>query len=169
MRPEFKPWLLLGIIFVVGVVTGSALTMGLAPHFMHPPVPREMKGHWMAHLIRDLDLTDEQQAKIQPILADADAKLQALRHDEVEHGAQIFKAADEQIAALLRPDQKVELLRMEAEREKMFSGHMRQWGPSHREPEDRRPPPGPNGDGGMLPPPPAPATNAPPPPGPTGA
>jgi Spy/CpxP family protein refolding chaperone len=157
MSPKFKPWLLLGIIFIVGVVTGSALTIGLGPHFMRPPVPREMKGHWMAHLIRDLNLTDDQQAKIQPILTDADSKLQALRHDEVERGAQIFKAADDQIAALLSPEQKAELLRMEAEREKMFSGHMRQ---------NRRPHEGPNDDGGMPPPPSAPSTNAAPPPGP---
>ena len=71
MSSQFKPWLVLAIIFIVGVVTGSALTIGLAPHFKHPPAPPQMKRHWMEYLTQRLDLTADQQAKIQPIVADA--------------------------------------------------------------------------------------------------
>src|ERR1700683_4999799 len=35
MSSQLKPWLLLAVIFVVGVVTGSALTMGLGSYFKH--------------------------------------------------------------------------------------------------------------------------------------
>ena len=125
MSSQIKPWLLLGAIFIVGVVTGSALTVGLGPHFMHSPGPRDMKKHWMTHLTQELNLTADQQAKIQPILTDAETKIQALHRDEMEHGAQIFKAVHDQISALLTPDQQVELLKVESEREKKFSDHMR--------------------------------------------
>ena len=37
-------------------------------------------------------------------------------------GSQIFKAANEQISAILTPEQQVEMQKLEAEREKMFPG-----------------------------------------------
>ncbi len=127
MSPKLKPRLLLGGIFVIGVVTGSALTIGLAPRFLHPP-QHNMRANWMDRLTNRLHLTPDQQAKIQPILADADTKFQALLHDERQHGSQIFKDADDQIEAILTPDQQVELKKMEAERERMFPGRMHQGG-----------------------------------------
>ena len=150
MSPTVKPWLLLGGIFLIGVVTGGVLVMGLGPRFIHPSLQsaRGMKVHWMESLTKRLNLTADQQAKIQPILTDADTKFQALIHDERQHGSQIFKDADDQISALLTPDQQVELKKMEAEREKMFSGHMRQKdgkfghdGPDKPAPPPQPPPP----------------------------
>ena len=150
MSSQLKPWLLLGIIFIVGVVTGSALTIGLGPHFMHTPGAPQMKRLWMRHLVERLNLTSDQQAKIQPILTDAENQIQSLHREEIDHGAQIFKETNDRIAALLTPGQKVELQKIENEREKMFSGHIHHHG-------------GPGDDGGAPPPPP------PPPPPPSGA
>jgi Spy/CpxP family protein refolding chaperone len=134
------------------------LTIGLGPHFRHPPSEPGPPGaaqigrNWMAHLTERLNLTADQQTKIEPILADAAAKIQALHRTEVEQGSQIFKSANSQISALLTPAQQVELQKMETEREKMFMGHMRH----HEGPGDGKPPP-----------PPGAQTNAPPPaPGP---
>jgi Spy/CpxP family protein refolding chaperone len=162
MSLKFKSWLLLAVIFIVGVVTGAALTIGLGAHFRHPPGEQQMGRLWMTQLVQRLNLTADQQAKIEPILADAKTKIKSLHRDEVERGSQIFKAAHDQIAALLTPDQNVELQKMEAEREKMFSGHMRPWGPlpggmhHHDGPDDGPMPPPP-------PPPPDGQTNAAPP------
>src|SRR5271170_4480282 len=125
MSPKVKSWLLLSVIFVVGVVTGSALTMGLAPHFMHHGAPPDIKNHWMMLLTQRLTLTADQQAKIQPILSEAENNIQSLHRDEVERGSQIIHDANDKIAAVLTPDQKVELQKLESEREKMFNGHMR--------------------------------------------
>jgi Spy/CpxP family protein refolding chaperone len=161
MSSKLKSWLLLGVIFALGVVTGSALTIGLASHFMHLPGEQQMKRHLMEHLVKRLNLTAEQQTKIQPIVADAETKIQSLRRDEVERGSQIFKAANEQISALLTPEQKVELQKMESEREKMFSGHMRPWGPPRDGPGGMRHHGGPDDD--RTPPPPDAPTNAAPP------
>lgn len=147
MSPKIKPWLLLGGIFVIGVVTGAALTIGLGPHFarfMHPPVPaqHDMRKNWMAHLTKALNLSADQQAKIQPIVTDASTKLQALHHDEMEQGSQIFKTANDQISALLTPDQKAEMQKMEEERQKTFPGHMHPGGGFHHGgPDDQMPPP----------------------------
>lgn len=163
MSSNLKPWLLLAVIFIVGVITGSALTFGLRSHFMHQP-GAQMKQVWMEHLVQKLNLTADQQAKIQPILADADTKIRALHREEIEHGSQIFKAANDQIAALLTSNQKVKLQEMESDREKMFSGHMHAWGPPHDGPGGMFPHSGP-GEGTPPPPPPAsppPATNTPP-------
>ncbi len=160
MSAKFKPWLLLGVIFIVGVVTGSALTIGLAPHFMHPPGELPMRRHWMAYLNQRLNLTADQQAKIQPIVADAETRFHSLHRDEVERGSQIYKAANGQIAALLTPEQKVELQKMESEREKMFSGHMRRWAPS-RDGADNMHHSG-RPDDGMMPPPPSAPPEPPP-------
>src|SRR5277367_5385547 len=113
MSSNLKPWLVLGIIFIVGVVTGSALTVGLTPLFMHPPGEQQMKVRWMARLTQDLHLTADQQSKIQPILADGSIKIQALHRDEMERGSQIFKAVNEQISPYLTPEQKLELQKME--------------------------------------------------------
>jgi Spy/CpxP family protein refolding chaperone len=158
MSSKVKSWLLLAVIFIVGIVTGSALTIGLGAHFKHQPGAQQMKHHLMAHLVKRLNLTTDQQAKIQPIVADTESKIQSLQRDEVERGSQIFKAANEQISALLTPEQKVELQKMESEREKMFSGHMRPWGPPHDSPGGVHHHGGP--DDGMMPPPPDAPTNA---------
>jgi Spy/CpxP family protein refolding chaperone len=144
MSPKVKPWLLVCGIFVIGVVTGSALTIGVGSRFLHPPQgAHSMKANWMDRLTKRLNLTPGQQAKIQPILADADTKFQALLHDERQHGSQIFKDADDQIEAILTPDQQVELKKMEAEREKMFPGHMHagHGGQDAHEPPKPEPPP----------------------------
>jgi len=124
MSSRLKPWLLLAVIFIVGIVTGAALTIGLGSHFMHPPGEQQMRSHWMAQLVQRLNLTADQQAKIQPIVTDAETKIQSLHRDEVDRGSQIFKAAHDQISALLTPEQNVELQKLESDREKRFSEHM---------------------------------------------
>jgi Spy/CpxP family protein refolding chaperone len=159
MSSKFKSWLLLGIIFVIGVVTGGALALGLGPRFMHQPGPQQIRKVWMTQLTQRLNLTADQQAKIQPILADAETQIRNLHREEMGRGATIFKSTNDQIAALLTPAQNDELKKMESERQKRLLEHMkmrgfahdREGGPDDMPPHDAPPPP---------PPPPVPATNA---------
>jgi len=161
MSSTLKPWLLLAVIFVVGVVTGSALTIGLGPRFMHAPGAQQMKRAWMAHLTQRLSLSEDQQTKIRPMIADADVKIHALHHDEIVRVSQIFKETDDQIAAVLTPAQQTELKKMESEREKMVPARMRPWGGPGREGPGGAPPePGPNDVNG-APPPPLPPVQSP--------
>src|ERR1700677_1220581 len=172
MSPKLKAWLLLGGIFLVGILTGSGLTFSFAPHFFHPsgpPGPQDMRDRWMNHLVDKLSLTADQQTKIGPILTDASNQIQKLHHDEVQRGSEIIKSANDQIAGILTADQKTKLQQMESDREKMFMGHVHPWGGGPpREGPDGRPHWG--EDGGNPPPPPGgppPAgPDAPPPPSP---
>jgi Spy/CpxP family protein refolding chaperone len=149
MTGTIKAWLLLGGIFVVGAITGSALTIGFGSHFIHQPGPPPQIQHlWMMQLVKQLKLTPDQKAKIRPILADAQAKIQSLQHEQIERGSQIFKEAHQQIAAILTPEQRVELQQLESEREEMFSNRMRPWG--HEGQGGQFGPRGPLGPGGQF-------------------
>jgi Spy/CpxP family protein refolding chaperone len=167
MSSQVKSWLLLGVIFIVGVVTGAALAIGLAPRFEPQPGARQMRQLWMADLVQRLNLTADQQTKVRPILAEAESRIRNLHQEEVERGARIIKETNDQISAILTPTQNAELQKMEAEREKKFEEHLRQRGFPHGldggQPDEMHPHNGP-GDGAMPPPPPppprAPATNA---------
>jgi Spy/CpxP family protein refolding chaperone len=144
MSALLKPWLILATIFIAGMAAGGALTFALSAHFMHPPDEAKMQGNLMNFLTRRLDLTPDQQAKIQPIVVDATTQLRSLHREEIDHGAKIMKEADDKIAAILTPQQQAELQVIEKEREKMFSGHMHPWGagPMHHHggPDDGPPP-----------------------------
>jgi Spy/CpxP family protein refolding chaperone len=145
MRPVlFKPWLVLALIFLAGVGTGVLLTVGVGSHFRHQLGMASMKQHWLGWLSSRLDLTADQRAKIDPILTDAMTHLQALNHDEMDKASRIMDAANDQISALLTPDQKVKLQQMESERQREFSGHAHSWMHSG---EAGTPPPGAGGPG----------------------
>jgi Spy/CpxP family protein refolding chaperone len=136
MSSALKPWLILAVIFLAGGFTGSALTMVLSGQFTHPAggpfgPPSDMRQAWMGSLTRHLNLTPDQQAKIEPILRDTSDKVQAIHRGEFAQVRDILKASDDQIAAILTPDQKAELQKMIEEREKDFTGRMRRWGPGH--------------------------------------
>ncbi len=153
MSAAVKPWLILAVIFIAGGFTGSALTMVFSGQLMHAGgPPADMRQSWMLRLTRQLNLTPDQQTKIEPILRDTADKVQKIHGEEFGKVRDILKASDAQIAAILTPDQQAALKQMEADREKAFSRHQHQWGG------------GPDGGrfhGGGYPPSPPPATNAP--------
>jgi Spy/CpxP family protein refolding chaperone len=98
-----------------------------------------MRHHWLTHLSQRLNLTAEQQAKIEPILNDAANQIQALHRDEVERIAKIMDSANQQIEPLLTPAQQEQLKQIRSERQHAFSGHMGPGGPREF-PRDDRPP-----------------------------
>ncbi len=137
-----RPWLLMGLIFLVGALTGALLAVAFGPR-PGPPGPEEMRTHWMHHLTWRLHLTDDQQAKIQPIVFDAESQIQAAHRDDIARISSIMAAANSNIEKYLQPDQQAELKRMEDERRRMFEGHMRGPGDFHHPDEDRGPGPPP--------------------------
>jgi Spy/CpxP family protein refolding chaperone len=165
MSASVKAWLLLGGIFIVGVVTGYALTFGFALHFHGPRGEADMRTHMMAQYVRRLNLTDDQRAQIAPIVRDTAHNIQELHRDEVGRGFEIFHMANQKILAILTPEQKAQLQRLEQEQDMMFSNRpTHPGGPPHD---------GPGGMPGMFrsmnqpgsPPPPPPTdgqTNTPP-------
>jgi len=127
---KIKPWLVLALIFILGVVTGISLTIGLGPRFMHRP-GMPMKGRLLMGLTHRLNLTADQQAKIDPILTDAENQIQSVHRDEIGRITRIMETANNQILPILTPEQKPGLLKiekeMERERDRMMPGHMRPW------------------------------------------
>ncbi len=126
--PRVGPWLALGLIFAVGMVTGAALTIGFGIITSHPPSETQIRTHWQGRLNQRLNLTPAQQAQVGPILADAAKQIQNLHEDEVGRLAQIMQATNAKILPLLAPEQKIELKKMERERQRYFSGQMPGWG-----------------------------------------
>lgn len=160
MLQKIKPWLVLAVIFVLGVATGISLTIGLGPRFTHPPGVQQMKNRMLMGLTHRLNLTAEQQAKVDPILTAAESQIQTIHRDEVGHISHIMEGVKTQILPILTPEQQTELQKMEKEmesqRDRMFPGHMHSW----MKPEPPRPPgdfPHPNG-----PPPQSGPTDTPP-------
>jgi Spy/CpxP family protein refolding chaperone len=153
---KIKPWLILALIFVLGVVTGVSLTVGLGPHFMRPPGAQQMKKRMLMGLTHRLNLTADQQARIDPILANAETQIQALHRDEVGRISRIMETVNTQILPLLTPEQQTELQKMrkemEGQRDRMFPGHMRPWMQPGQPPPPAGGTPPPNG------PPPPPST-----------
>jgi len=150
MIPQnLKLWLVLTLIFMLGVATGVSLTISLTPHFRHPPGTQQMKRHMLMALTHRLNLTPEQQAKVQPILTDMATQMQALHRDEVGRASQIMEKTTSQISTILTPEQQTEMQKMEQEmnsdRDRMMPGHMHFWKQSGMQPmppnESQNPPP----------------------------
>ena len=134
---RIKPWLVMGLIFIVGIITGVSLTVGFRSDGMHPPDAHQMRNRLLERLTDRLQLTADQQAKIEPILIDAGNQMQALHRDEVERVSKIIEDANTRIAPLLTADQLAEFKKMEVERP--YSSHMHSWSNPHEHP---RPPEG---------------------------
>jgi Spy/CpxP family protein refolding chaperone len=151
----FKPWLIMALIFGVGMVAGGSLVIAFHSEALHnPPGVQQFKAHWMMHLSHRLNLTPDQQAKIEPIIADAASRIQAKHDEEVGELGQIIDQTNEKIALVLTPEQQALLKQMMSERPHDLPGRPRSWGGPHPQgpgpgfQHDDRPP--------GSPPPPAP-------------
>jgi len=139
----------MALIFLLGAITGSLLTIGLGPRFAPgPPGPQEMGNHWLMHLAHRLNLTDDQQGKIRPIVMDAETQIVSKHHEDVDAISKIMADANAKIAQVLNPDQQAQLKQMESERERMFHHHGHGPGPDgdfhHPGPGDHPPEPPPD-------------------------
>lgn len=126
MSTKFR-WLMLPVLVVL--VAGS-LVVGQstqAPQTSAPQGETAMSAHPEAHspdahlqmLTRELNLTDDQQAKLKPILADQAQQMKALHHDTSLSQDQrkakikaIHESFHEQINGVLTPEQQAKLKQM---------------------------------------------------------
>jgi uncharacterized membrane-anchored protein YhcB (DUF1043 family) len=113
----FKAWLLLALVFLVGVVLGVAGTRLAIRHTAREAVlhPARAQLQIERRLTRRLNLDAGQQTKLDRILTDARAQLAALRQQYRPPVALVFSNANAQISAMLTLDQrlKYEQLRQE--------------------------------------------------------
>jgi Spy/CpxP family protein refolding chaperone len=76
-------------------------------------------GNPMEHLTKDLDLTPDQQAKVQPIVDQAKPQIQAIHQDAMQKTKAVMDNTMAQIRPLLTPEQQQKLETMRAAHEKM--------------------------------------------------
>jgi Spy/CpxP family protein refolding chaperone len=136
-----KPFLVLALIFLVGAVTGSALTLAFRPH-LRPPGADQMKDHLLTHLTHRLNLTSDQQAKIDPIISDVVKQMETVHREEVGRMSKIIETMNQQVTPILTPEQQAELQKMEVDDRRKFFGHDRPRGP-HDHPDQQTPSAGP--------------------------
>lgn len=104
-RTRLKMWLLLLGVFVLGAVTGSALT-GLYRSRASGPEARERAMHErFENMRRELNLTDEQTTAVRAIIDETRNEYRALRAELRPRFEEPRQKARTRIRALLTPDQ----------------------------------------------------------------
>ena len=131
------------IVFAAGVATGAMFgAFHLRRHVvLGPPHSGDVGGRMKEHLRRALDLTSEQEAKIQPIVESTSTKLEAIRIETAERVRTVMEDSKREIAPFLTPDQQKKLEKLEAEHRKVMLHHG--FGPGPHEKHDHPHPPGP--------------------------
>jgi Spy/CpxP family protein refolding chaperone len=69
------------------------------------PGPHHMMGNPLEHLSKDLDLSDDQKAKVQPIIDQAKPQIAAIHKEAMEKMHALLENAGTQIRPLLTPQQ----------------------------------------------------------------
>lgn len=85
----------------------------------HGAGPHHMMGNPLEHLSKDLNLTDEQKAKVQPIVDQAKPQIAAIHKEAMEKMHALLENAGTQIRALLTPEQQVKFDAMKKAHEDM--------------------------------------------------
>ena len=119
-----KPWLLLALVFLVGMVFGVAGTRLAILHAAREAVLHPARAQLVIEkrLTRRLGLDPGQQSKLDRILTDARAQLTALRQQYRPSVTMIFSNANAQISALLTVDQRLKYEKMREENAPLVRG-----------------------------------------------
>ena len=104
-----KPWKV--VLVFVGVFLAGAICGGpLAMRFFRPGRPEERaasRPQILQRLVDDLKLSEEQKAKIQPIVQRTLQETQRLRRENVKAIAAVMEQMHGEVAAELTPEQRV--------------------------------------------------------------
>ena len=141
--------LLSTVILIAGIVIGSAGTTLIIQNSHRPPKPGAGSTKIITHKLRErLDLTDEQSAKIEPIIKTNMDKLRKYQQEARPKIEAVVKQMKEQISNLLTDDQNARWEKQIKDLEGRFRMH-RESGRGRRHSEGRGGGPyGPRGDQG---------------------
>ena len=111
------------LVFLAGGATGVFVSAATAHHFIgahrHGFAAQAMRNR----LQWQLRLTDEQMAKISPIIEKTGAKLEEIRGDTGRRVRETIAEAHREIAPLLTPEQQQRLKQMEERHRRWFQHH----------------------------------------------
>ena len=135
---QYSKWKTIGYaaaIFVAGGVSGGALGVyETKSHLFAPPPEQEMALRIRNRLQAKLGLSEEQMAKIKPIVEGAARDLHSIRAETAQRINKVFDDSYAQVSAILTPEQRAKLDQMQRERRAMMQshwqdGHWHQGGP----------------------------------------
>ncbi|MEY2501165.1 MAG: motif family protein [Verrucomicrobiota bacterium] len=89
------------------------------PKHEHGPGPHHMMENPLEHLSKDLNLTDDQKAKVQPIIDQTKPQLAAIHKEAMEKAHALLENAGAQIRPLLTPEQQTKYDAMKKAHEDM--------------------------------------------------
>ena len=131
---KWKIAFVLLVVFVAGVACGFFGSMHHARKIFVERRSSHMGERMREHLRRELDLTPEQAAKIDPILDQTSQRLDAIRDQTSKRVSETMNDSHRQIAPLLTPDQRDRLEKMHKKHRRMLRFH-------HMGPPGDEPPP----------------------------
>ena len=106
-----KAILYLVAIFLAGLLAGGFAGFNFGRRtFFRPPRPADMAKHMSHRLAAELTLTPDQILKIDPILIETAAALDAIHENSGRQIAAIFKTNNDRIAVFLNPAQQQKLV-----------------------------------------------------------
>ena len=93
------------------------------PKHEHGPGPHQMMENPLEHLSKDLNLTDEQKTKVQPIIDQAKPQIAAIHKEAMDKMHALLDSATAQIRPLLTPQQQQKFDAMKKAHEDMRKAH----------------------------------------------
>ena len=121
---QFSKWKTIGYaaaIFVAGGISGGALGVYETRSQLSVPVrQQEMVQHLRNRLKARLGLSPDQMEKITPIIEGAAAQIRSIRLETFQRVNKVFDDSYAQISAVLTPEQRTKLDKMQRERREMM-------------------------------------------------
>ena len=113
------------IVFAAGIATGAMFgAFHLRRHLvLGPPHSGDVGGRMKEHLRRALDLTPEQESKIQPIVESTSSQLETIRVETAERVRTVMENSKREIAPFISPEQQQKLEKLEAHHRKVMLHH----------------------------------------------
>jgi protein CpxP len=93
------------------------------PNHEHGPGPHHEMGNPLEHLSKDLNLTDDQKAKVQPIIDQTKPQMEAIHKEAMEKMHALMESASAQIRPLLTPEQQTKFDAMKKANEDIRKAH----------------------------------------------
>jgi Spy/CpxP family protein refolding chaperone len=93
------------------------------PKHEHGPGPHHMMESPLEHLSKDLNLSDDQKSKVQPIIDQTKPQLAAIHKEAMEKAHALLENATNQIRPLLTPQQQQKFDAMKKAHEDMRKAH----------------------------------------------
>ena len=121
---RIKPWLVLALVFIAGLVLGVVATRIAVRKFVQTAItqPDKLRDRIELRMSRRLALTPEQREKVHTALRQAQERIQALRAENQPRFNLILTDTRDDIAAVLTPEQKEKFAQFRRENQQLFPG-----------------------------------------------